>query len=141
MPAAKYRIQSGMASTVIVMGSGVGVNAAVKRNIKKTAIRQGLSNDRPLIKPRIFNESKSSGRTKATPNSRINLITKSKYSSNLMRFPKSLGVKPSKIFTACGKIKYAQVAPKVNNGVAAVTKNIAKRRSFLCKAGVIKAQI
>ena len=88
-----------------MIGSGVGVNAAVNRNIRNTAKRQGLSNERPLTRPNMFKESRNNGRTKAIPKSKINLKTKSRYSSNRIKFPKSLGVKPRSIFTACGKIK------------------------------------
>ena len=41
----------GIASNVIVIGSGVGVNAAVKTKQRKTAVRQGFRIDCQIIIP------------------------------------------------------------------------------------------
>lgn len=120
-----------MANTVIVIGSGVGVNAAVKRNTKKTANLHGFKIDLPETNPSKFSSNKNKGRTKAIPNKRINRITKSRYSSNLTRLPKSFGVKPSKTSTACGRSRYAQRLPTIKSGVAQITKKIAIRFSRL----------
>ena len=47
-----------MANTVIVIGSGVGVNAAVKRNTKKTANLHGFKIDLPETNPSKFSSNK-----------------------------------------------------------------------------------
>ena len=134
-------MQIGIASKVIVTGSGVGVNAAVKRNIAKIANRQGLRIAAPDRKPTKFSSKRKTGRTKAMPKSRINLRTKSRQSSNLIKFPKSFGVKPSNTLTACGNNRQAQKLPVRNKGVDVNTKKIAILFSRLCSAGVINDQI
>jgi hypothetical protein len=90
----------GIASNVIVIGSGVGVNAAVKTKQRKTAVRQGLRIDLPDNNPSKFRATRNSGRTKAIPKIRIKRSTKSRYSSNLTRLPKLSGVKPKRTSTA-----------------------------------------
>ena len=95
----------GIASNVMVIGSGVGVNAAVKTKQRKTAVRQGFRIDLPDNTPSKFNATKKSGKTKAIPKISIKRKTKSKYSSNLTRFPRLSGVNPRSTSTACGKIK------------------------------------
>ena len=95
----------GIASNVIVIGSGVGVNAAVNTKQRKTAVRQGFRIDLPDNTPSKFNATKKSGKTKAIPKMSIKRKTKSKYSSNLTRLPRLSGVNPRSTSTACGKIK------------------------------------
>ena len=48
----------GIASNVMVIGSGVGVNAAVKTKQRKTAVRQGFRIDLPDNTPSKFNATK-----------------------------------------------------------------------------------
>ncbi len=81
------------------------MKAAVKRKHENTAMRHGRRMDFPESTPNKFKATKKSGRMNANPNIKINLKTKSRYSSNLTRFSRLLGVKPNKISTACGKIK------------------------------------
>jgi hypothetical protein len=104
-PAEKYIRHNGIANNVIVIGSGVGVKAAVNRKQENTAIRQGRRIDLPESIPNKFKATKKSGRIKANPKIRINLRTKSRYSSNLTKLSKLSGVNPNKISTACGKIR------------------------------------
>ena len=140
-PLAKYSKQRGIANKVMVIGSGVGVKAAVNTKQRNTARRHGFRIAFPDKTPRRLSATRNSGKTNAIPKIRINLKTKSRYSSNRIRFPRLFGVKPSKTLTACGRIKYAKYAPEENKGVATAANKIVIRRSFLCKAGVTNAHI
>ena len=60
--------QRGIASNVIVIGSGVGVNVAVNKKQRKTAVRHGLSIDLPDNTPSKLSATKNNGKTNAMPN-------------------------------------------------------------------------
>ena len=83
----------------------MGVKAAANKVIENTQMRQGLRIVDPLKKPIKLKVRRKTGSSKAKPKSKIILKTKSRYSSNLTRFSRLLGVKPNKLSTACGKIK------------------------------------
>ena len=55
--------------------------------------------------PKRLSATRKRGKTNAIPNIRISLRTKSRYSSKRIRFPRLLGVNPSKTSTACGRIR------------------------------------
>ena len=67
-PLMKYMRQSGIASNVIVIGSGVGVNVAVNKKHRNTAVRQGFRIDLPDTTPSRLRATKNNGNTKAIPN-------------------------------------------------------------------------
>ena len=60
------------------LGSDVGVRAAAAKVIEKTQIRQGLKIVDPRRKPIKLKVSRNTGNSKAKPNRRIILNTKSK---------------------------------------------------------------
>ena len=124
----------------MVIGSGVGVKAAVKRKQENTATRHGRKIVLPEIMPNKFKATRKSGNINARPKIKISLRTKSKYSSNRTRLSKLSGVNPNRMLTAFGRIKYAKVDPVRKSGVAIRAKNKAVRFSLRCKAGVMKAQ-
>ena len=81
---------------------------AVKTKHKNTARRHGLRIALPDKTPNKLSATRNNGKINAIPNIRISLRTKSRYSSKRIRFPRLLGVKPSKTSTACGRIRYAR---------------------------------
>jgi len=66
-PAMKYNAISGIASNIIVNGSAVGVNAAVKRTMEKTQARQGFKIVSPRKKPMRLKVTKKTGSSNASP--------------------------------------------------------------------------
>jgi len=107
------------------------VKAAVKRKHEKTAMRQGRRIDLPEITPSRFKAVKKTGRINANPKIKTRRKTKSKYSSNLTRLSKLLGVNPRSKSTALGSTKYANVEPVKKSGVATREKMCAVLFSFL----------
>ena len=65
--------------------------------------------------------------------------TKDRYTWALMKLEPPDGVKSVRTRTALGSTSQASRTPPTNSGTAAATKDRARRRSFLCSPGTMKA--
>ena len=82
----------------------MGVNAAVNRNMPNTLPRQGFKIAFPVSTPAMFSATKNTGNSKANPKINIMRTTKSRYSSNLIKLSRDVGVNPSNTLIASGRM-------------------------------------
>ena len=120
--APKYRPQMGMAMRIMDHGSGSGLAMAMKVKMASTAQRQPASMVRPFIRPSRLRATSSSGSRNATPKTRMILMTKEKY-EEYCRYPAaSVGMNPTRIDTAWGRMSTPRATPAANRSRPATPK-------------------